>query len=100
MVVNRDQSKAHKVRIAFDGAPDTKRSFVDPVEISTFGHVQYQWHQGQTSFMAPAENSGERTIVATTRGTADPDGPIVHTKLTADKDTLYDLPAASVVVIR
>jgi hypothetical protein len=50
--------------------------------------------------MAHAENSGERTIVATTRGTADPDGPILHTKLTAEKGTLYDLPAASVVVIR
>jgi hypothetical protein len=38
--------------------------------------------------------------VATTRGSADPDGPIVHTKLTAEKDMMYDLPAASVVVIR
>jgi hypothetical protein len=31
---------------------------------------------------------------------ADPDGPIVHGKLSAAKDTFYDLPAASVVVIR
>ena len=36
----------------------------------------------------------------TTKGWADPDGPIVQSKLTAGKDTLYDLPAASVVVIR
>jgi hypothetical protein len=50
--------------------------------------------------MAHAENSGERTIVATGKGWADPDGPIVHTKLNAEKDTAYDLPAASVVVIR
>ena len=50
--------------------------------------------------MAHAENSGERTIVPTTRGWADPDGPIVHTKLTAEKNTMYDLPATSVVVIR
>jgi hypothetical protein len=50
--------------------------------------------------MAHAENSAERTIVATGKGWADPDGPIVHTKLNAEKDTAYDLPAASVVVIR
>ncbi len=50
--------------------------------------------------MAHAENSGERTIVPTSKGWADPDGPIVHMKLTADKNTMYDLPAASVVVIR
>jgi hypothetical protein len=33
-------------------------------------------------------------------GVADPDGPILHTKLNATRDTLYDLPAASVIVIR
>jgi hypothetical protein len=38
--------------------------------------------------------------VPTSKVWADPDGPIVHTKLTAGKDTTYDLPAASVVVIR
>jgi len=50
--------------------------------------------------MAHSENGAQPTIVATTRGAADPDGPIVHTKVTAEKGTLYDLPAASVVVIR
>ena len=100
MAVNRDQQNAHRVRIAFDGPADKETSFAGPVEVSTFGSTQYQWHPAQTRFMAHAENSGERTIVATTRGTADPDGPILHTKLTAEKGTLYDLPAASVVVIR
>jgi hypothetical protein len=33
-------------------------------------------------------------------GHADPDGPIARTTLTAEKETMYDLPAASVVVIR
>ncbi len=100
MAVNRDQQNAHRVRIAFAGQPDKSSRFVGPVDVSTFGSAQYQWHPGQTRFMAHAENGGERTIVATTKGTADPDGPIVHTKLTAAKDTTYDLPAASVVVIR
>jgi hypothetical protein len=50
--------------------------------------------------MAHAESGAEHTIVSTSKGWADPDGPVVHTKLTAEKDTEYDLPAASVVVIR
>jgi hypothetical protein len=100
MAVNRDQENAHRVRITFNGPADKEASFAGTVEVSTFGSAQYQWHPAQTRFMAHAENSGERTIVATTRGTADPDGPIVHTSLNAAKDTLFDLPAASVVVIR
>jgi hypothetical protein len=99
MAVNRDQQVAHRIRISFDGA-DKKSSFTGPVDVSTFGSGQYQWHPAQTRFMAHAEKSGEHTIVPTTKGWAEPDGPIVHSKLTAEKDTMFDLPAASVVVIR
>jgi hypothetical protein len=100
MAVNRDQQNPHRVRIAFEGPAGKEGGFAGPVAISTFGSAQYQWHPPQTRFMAHAETSGERTIVATTRGSADPDGPIVHNKLNAEKSTLFDLPAASVVVIR
>ena len=100
MAVNRDQQNAHKVRIAFNASEDKANWFSGPVEISTFGRAQYQWHPPQTRFMAHAETSGERTIVPTTMGRADPDGPIARTTTTAAKDTLYDLPPASVVVIR
>jgi F5/8 type C domain len=100
MAVNRDQQNAHRVRIVFAGQRDERNNFAGPVEVSTFGSAQYQWHPAQTRFMAHAEQAGERTIVATTKGWADPDGPIVQTKVNAAKDTFYDLPAASVVVIR
>jgi hypothetical protein len=100
MAVNRDQQNAHKVRISFGGPADKETRFTGQVETSTFGSAQYQWHPAQTRFMAHAEDSGKPTIVATTRGSADPDGPIVHDKVNADKNTMYDLPAASVVVIR
>ena len=100
MAVNRDQQNAHRVRIGFNGPADKESSFAGPVEVSTFGSAQYQWHPAQTRFMAHAENSGERTIVPATMGHADPDGPIARTTLTAEKETMYDLPAASVVVIR
>ena len=100
MVVNRDQQNAHRVRIALEGSGLQTNTFAGPVEVSTFGSAQYQWHPAQTRFMAHAENSGQRTIVPTSKGWADPDGPIVHAKQSASKDTMYDLPAASVVVIR
>jgi F5/8 type C domain-containing protein len=100
MAVNRDQQNAHRVRVAFSGPDNKESNFAGPVELSTFGSAQYQWHPAQTRFMAHAENSGERTIMPTTKGGADPDGPIARTQLTAGRDTMYELPAASVVVIR
>lgn len=102
MVVNRDQENAHSVRIAFrgQGKVSSPSTFSGPVEISVFGKEQYQWHPGTTRFMAHSEHAGERSVVANTKGMADPDGPIVHRKQDAGKDTAFDVPAASVVVIR
>jgi hypothetical protein len=111
MVVNRDQQNAHRVRISFQDqmlqnlAANTQQApqvswFVGSVEISIFGKDQYQWHPAQTRFMAHAEHSAEHAVVANTRGLADPDGPILHTKQAAGSEASYDLPAASVVVIR
>jgi hypothetical protein len=100
MAVNRDQENAYRVRIVFNGTPGKEGSFSGPVDTSTFGSGQYRWHPAQTRFMAHAEDSGKPTIVSTTKGWADPDGPIVHTKLNARADTIYELPAASVIVIR
>jgi F5/8 type C domain len=100
MAVNRDQQNPHQVRIQFEGANQRDNGFSGAVEISTFGSGQYQWHPAQTRSMSHAEESGRPTVVTTTKGWADPDGPIAHKRLTVSKDTGYDLPAASVVVIR
>lgn len=100
MAVNRDQTNGHRIRLAFHDSSGNESSLAGAVDTATFGSAQYQWHPAQTRFMAHAENSGEPTIVTTSKGWADPDGPIVHTRLSAGKDTMYDLPAASVVVIR
>jgi F5/8 type C domain-containing protein len=104
LIVNRDQENAHHVRIDFRGAipgkADSGTGFVGPVEISTFGSAQYKWNPPRTRFMAHAEEAAKPTIVAYTNGTADPDGPILRSKATGAKGTLYDLPAASVVVVR
>jgi len=101
MAVNRDQENAHRVRISFrDQVAQEGNFFSGTVEISTFGKNQYQWHPGETLFMAHAERSGDSPVVALTPGKADPDGPVLHCSKAAAKDALYDLPAASVVVIR
>jgi len=52
------------------------------VNIVTFGSEQYQWHSNVKG------------------GTADPDGPPAKAMLTADANSVYTLPKASVTVIR
>jgi hypothetical protein len=104
LVVNRDQENAHRVRIAFRGVsagnPDSVAGFAGPVEVATFGSAQYKWNPPRTRFMAHAEQAAAPTVVTYTNGTADPDGPVLRAKQDAGKDPVYDLPAASVTVIR
>jgi hypothetical protein len=101
MVVNRDQHNAHKVRISFrDQSSREAETFAGAVQVSAFGREQYHWQPAETRFMAHDEHAAERAVVVNTKGFADPDGPIKHSEENAAPDTWYDLPAASVVVIR
>jgi F5/8 type C domain len=100
MLVNRDQQNSHKVKILFQDSGDRLESFSGPVEISAFGSSQYQWRPAQTRTMSHADAGMEHTITVYTKGSADPDGPIVHSKQAAGKDAAYDLGPASVTVIR
>jgi hypothetical protein len=101
LAVNRDQQNAHRVRIEFQNQGSGEGdSFFGPVEISTFGKGQYQWHPGHTRYVGHAEYPGEPPVVAESFGRADPDGPILHAEQDVSADTAYELPAASVVVIR
>jgi hypothetical protein len=100
LAVNRDQENGHRVRIAFHKDDGATLQFAGPLEIATFGSQQYKWNPPLTRFMAHAENAAARTIVTYTNGTADPDGPILHSRQNAAQETLYDLPPASVVVVR
>ena len=79
MLVNRDQENAHKVQIVFEEGGNV-RTFTGAVNIATFGSGQYQWQ--------PA------------RGVPDPDGPVSKSSATASTDTWYELPKASMTVIR
>jgi len=101
LVVNRDQQNAHRARIEFQNQSSRESaSFFGPVEISMFGKGQYQWHPGHTRYVGHAEYPAEPSVVAETFGRADPDGPVLHAEQDVSADTTYELPAASVVVIR
>jgi hypothetical protein len=100
LVVNRDQENDHRVRLAFRGSENSVAGFAGPVDIATFGSGQYKWNPPRTRFMAHTDQAAAPTVVTYTNGTADPDGPILRLKENATKDTTFDLPAASVVVIR
>jgi len=83
LVVNRDQWNSHKVRIAFHEAKaNADRFFSGPVTTTTFGRAQYQWHPDAKG------------------GSADPDGPALKASINANAETWFDLPGASLTVIR
>ena len=83
MLVNRDESNPHSVRVSFENATSKKRGlFSGPVDVVTFGSEQYVWI-----------NDG-------TNSHADPDHAPVGTTIAADSQTTFMLPKASITVLR
>jgi hypothetical protein len=83
MLINKDHDQAHEVRIIFHSADNNRDAlFTGPVAMITFGKAQYQWHAGRE------------------KGYADPDGPAATSQITGGENALYNLPAASVTVLR
>jgi hypothetical protein len=83
MIINKDYDHPHQIRVVFhDAESNRSESFLGSVTEITFGKAQYQWHADRK------------------RGYADPDGPAVTSTITNDENTLYDLPAASLTVLR
>jgi len=82
MLLNKDPSNAHSVKIEFADAESKKVAhFAGPVTMVTFGAEQYVWHsQGSKSH-------------------ADPDGPAATSTVNASSGT-FNLPRASVTVLR
>jgi hypothetical protein len=83
MLINKDHDHSHPIHVVFhdaDGNWDT--SFAGQVAMITFGREQYQWHPDRK------------------RGHADPDDPPVTRTLKAGQGMQYELPAASLTVIR
>jgi hypothetical protein len=83
MLVNRDETNPHTVRVEFDDARNKQpSSFSGPVTLVTFGSEQYVWiNDGLNSH-------------------PDPDSPPIASTITADSQTTFTLPKASVTVLR
>ena len=83
MLVNRDESKGHSVRVVFkDDANRRRTAFKGPVHVVTFGSEQYDW-----------KDEGAESH-------ADPDHPPVGIIVEANPETIYQLPKASITVLR
>lgn len=83
LLVNKDSANAHKVKIEFakDGAK-TIQEFAGRASVTTFGAEQYVWHpEGAKSH-------------------ADPDGPPAESSVEAKPNMQFNLPRASITVIR
>ena len=103
MVVNRDQFNDHAVKVAFAGSSSptststtsakNDRYFSGSVDRITFGSNEYQWHEDATQ--QEEGRRGERE-----GGHADPDGPPSKSTVSADAQTMYQLPKASITVLR
>jgi hypothetical protein len=102
MLVNRDQEQPHKVRVAFDNSQDkTSDYFSGDVHVSTFGRAQYQWHPSfRNADSSHIPETLDKIPLLYTDGVADPDGPIQEGTVHGDQSTEYEIPAASIVVLR
>ncbi|PYV75978.1 MAG: hypothetical protein DMG96_15485 [Acidobacteria bacterium] len=83
MLVNRDETNPHSVRLEFDDSANKKTAyFSGPVRLATFGSEQYVWiNDGLNSH-------------------ADPDGPLVATTVDGGPHTTFNFPKASITVLR
>jgi len=83
MLVNRDQFNDHAVKLSFaDTETKRDRYFSGQVDRITFGPAEYQWHK---------EGTG---------GHADPDGPPSKSSVAGGAEALYQIPKASITVLR
>jgi F5/8 type C domain len=98
MLVNRDQHNDHAVKVVFnDPGTGRVRHFAGPVDRVTFGSAEYKWHSEGEHGPPDAEGSPSRSGE---RGHADPDGPPSRSKVSGGAETFYQLPMASITVLR
>ena len=83
LIINKDQENAHPVTIRFeDSVRHRSGAFTGQISVIVFGKAEYRWHPDRDG------------------GSADPDGPPTVTTLEARTNTSFNLPAASITVLR
>jgi hypothetical protein len=106
MLVNKDPDNDHAVKVKFaDPVSKRDRFFSGPVDRVVFGAAEWVWHAdpvppGAETPAGRGGRGGARGRGGMT-GHADPDGPASKSSVAAaGADTLYQLPKASIIVLR
>ena len=107
LLVNKDQNNDQSVRITFaDPVARHDRFFSGKVDRVVFGPAEYQWHAdpvpaGGAVPTGEAAEGGDGETRRRLSGHAAPDGPPSISTVRSDgPDTRYELPKASIVVLR
>ena len=109
MLVNKDEANSHAMCLSFvDPATKQTRFFKGTVDRVVFGPAEYQWHADPASVqpkefstVTPQDEDASPSRRRAPTGHADPDGPASKSTVTADDAaTEFDLPKASIVVLR
>ena len=82
MLINKDQSNSHAIRVEFHDAIGSDWAFLGPVTMTAFGSEQYVWHSDGIA------------------SHADPENPPVSSTISAKLKDVYTLPPASVTVLQ
>ena len=101
MLVNNDQHAAHTIHISLDNAASNQQlHFSGTLHEAIFGSEQYKWQPATLDFNAHRPEALNTAPAISHDGHANPDGPIATRQITAAADQTFELPAASIVVIR
>ncbi len=83
MLVNKDHDRDHAMQIVFtDSVSHHDRYFTGAVDRVSLSEAEYQWHGDAAT------------------GHPDPDGPAATTRIEGGRDMTYQIPKASIVVLR
>jgi NedA-like, galactose-binding domain len=98
MLVNKDRDSDHSVAVAFaDPVAGGSRTFSGTVDRVTFGAAEYRWHPDPA---APGAAPPPPRAHGGPTGHADPDGPPSRSTVTGGAGAVYQLPKASITVLR
>jgi hypothetical protein len=103
MLVNKDADSGHTVKVSFADGSGHGRFFSGTVDRVVFGAAEYQFHPDPVSpgDTPPSGRGGGGRGRAPLRGHPDPDGPPSKSTIAAAvQSTGYELPKASIVVLR
>jgi hypothetical protein len=67
MIINKDQSNPHDIKLAFEGAGTSGTALAGPITMTTFGSEQYMWKsEGPNSHPDPNQPPISKTLPPST----------------------------------